>query len=168
MADKPYLILNDGSRLSWLSDEAEPANVRDGQVGEHLDTGDRFIYYRGLWHFQTGDRLKAYFSNAATSTMTSIKISAGLVYLLEVSNPNGVDAFLQLFDVGLDAVTVGTTTPTYSFLVPAGSTASNRGAFDRVLATPLKFLYAICYAVTTTPTGSTAPTSNLTMNVGYV
>lgn len=42
----------DGFRLAWLSDEAPPVNVRDGQLGEHLDTGVKYIYYRNDWHKQ--------------------------------------------------------------------------------------------------------------------
>ena len=170
MAEKPWIQIRsaDGYRLGWVSNEAAPTNQRNGQLGEHLDTGARFIYYHGGWHLQSGNVLLPYFSNAATSTLTPIKGTSALVYVIEVSNPNVVDAFLQLFDLALDAITVGTTAPTYSFLIPAGAGASNRGAFDRIMTVPLKFYRALNYAVTTTPTGNTAPTSTLTLNVGYV
>lgn len=55
MAEKPWIQIRsaDGYRLAWLSNEAEPTNQQDGQLGEHLDTGAKFIYYRGDWHRQS-------------------------------------------------------------------------------------------------------------------
>ena len=61
-----------------------------------------------------------------------VKSSAGAVYAIEVSNPNAADAYLQLFDVANASVTVGTTTPNLSFLVPAGD-----GTTDIAIGDPL-------------------------------
>jgi hypothetical protein len=160
----------DGNRRAWFSTGEEPTEQQDGELGEHIDTGQKLVFWDGKWHKQVPSVepwLKPYFDNAVTSTKLGMKISAGFIHMLEVSNPNVVDSFLQLFDYDLSRVTVGTTTPTYSFLVPAGGGTLNRGAFDRLFPVPLRFSKAIVYAATTTPAGSTAPTNNLTLNAGY-
>lgn len=107
------------------------------------------------------------FDADANNTAQVLKASAGRLYALEVSNPNTTDVFVQLFDVAAGGVTVGTTTPKLSLLVPGGTGASNRGGMDKVFTVPVAFDTAITYAVTTTPTGSADPTSDVTLNAFF-
>ena len=108
-----------------------------------------------------------YFSNAATATATTITSAPASLHSLECSNPNATDVFVQLFNLPARIVTLGTTTPKMSLLVPGGAGASNRGATDKMFDPPIYFDEAMSFAVTTTPAGSTAPTTNSTLNVGY-
>ena len=86
-----------------------------------------------------------------------------VIYNLEVSNPNTVDCYLQLFDFATGDVTVGTTTPAMSLFVPAGDGTLN-GAMDKEYSGGLTFETAITYACTTTATGSGDPTTGLVVN----
>lgn len=111
-----------------------------------------------------GQSRRPYFSNNGTSTKAAIKAGEAHLFALEVSNPNTDDAFIQLFDAAIANVTVGSTTPTLSLLVPAGQSSTVRGAMDKDYPDGVFFGSGITYACTTTPTGSTNPTSALTIN----
>ena len=108
------------------------------------------------------------FDSDGDNTAQAISTASGFLVWIEVSNPNTIDAFIQLFDLAAGDVTVGTTAPKVSFLVPAAASATIRGAFDREFAPPLRFGTAMTYACTTTPTGNTDPTTGLTVNFGFV
>ncbi|MCO6456794.1 MAG: hypothetical protein J5I93_15960, partial [Pirellulaceae bacterium] len=99
------------------------------------------------------------------NTAQTIKGSAGVLYSLEVQNVNAVDCWIQLFDES-GSITVGTTTPKASFLVPAGD-GTKRGAMDKVFTVPLAFSNSIKYACTTTPTGNGDPSTGLVVNASY-
>ena len=65
-------------------------------------------------------------------------------------------------------MTVGTTTPNQSYLVPAGASSTVVGAMDKDFpGEGLNFNTGAVYACTTTPTGSTDPTTGLVLNVIY-
>lgn len=108
-----------------------------------------------------------HFDSDGDNTAQSVKTNPGTVYQIAVSNPNSSDAYLQLFDVAAGSVTVGTTTPNQSYLIPAGD-GTNDGAADKVLSIPIQFDTAITYACTTTATGSGDPTTGLVVNILYV
>ena len=95
-----------------------------------------------------------------------IKASGGVLLALEVSNPNAVDAYLQLFDVAAGSVTVGSTTPKLSFLIPAGD-GTKDGAMDKALVGGIDFLTAITYACTVEVAGNTDPGTGLIVNVVF-
>lgn len=98
------------------------------------------------------------------NTAQVCRADSGWIDYIHVINSNVADAYLQLFDVASASVTVGTTTPTLSFLVPAGD-GVNAAAFEQHFSTPLRFRTAITYACTTTATGSGDPTTGLTVNI---
>jgi hypothetical protein len=113
-------------------------------------------------------RIRSVFDSDGDNTAQAIKTSAGKLFDLEVSNPNTIDSFLQLFDLATGSITVGSTTPRLSFLVPAAASSTIRGAFDRHFGEDgLDFQAAISYSCTTTPTGSTDPSTGLTVNAIY-
>lgn len=113
------------------------------------------------------DGASTVFDADGDNTAQQIKASAGKLYGLEVSNPNTVDAYIQLFDLATGSVTVGTTTPKQSYLVPGGD-GINNGAMDKVFTIPVSFATAITYACTTTATGSGDPTTGLVVNAIYI
>lgn len=100
------------------------------------------------------------------NTPQQVKASAGAIYAIEVSNPNAADAYLQLFDVANGSITVGTTAPNLSFLVPAGD-GTKDGAMDKIFTIPIKFGTAVNYACTTTATGNGDPSTGLIVNILY-
>ena len=98
------------------------------------------------------------------ATVVAIKVTAGKLYGLEASNPNTVSIWLQFFDLATGDVTIGTTTPKMTLVVPKGASASDVGAMDKLWTAGIHFETAIVVAATTTPTGSTAPGTGLDVN----
>jgi len=115
-----------------------------------------------------GRAVSYYFNNALLAAATAVKAGAGTIYFIEVSNPTTDDVYLQLFDVAAADVTLGTTTPTLALMVPAGTSATDRGAMDKMFPEGLYFGAAIAVAITTTATGDTAPGTGATVNIGYL
>lgn len=102
-----------------------------------------------------------FFDATLDATKMTIKASSGYIHSIEVDNQVAARSYLQLFDIVLACVTVGTTVPTQSFTVPAN------GSMDKTFTKPMKFDNAISYAFTTTPTGNSAPACTGTLNIGY-
>lgn len=73
-----------------------------------------------------------------------------------LSNPGTVDAYFQVFDALTADVTVGTTTPKASFIIPAGVSATQAGAYEYT-GPPIHFQKGLVYACTTTSAGGTDP-----------
>lgn len=110
---------------------------------------------------------KPYFDSDGDNTAQAIKTTAGDLYRLHVVNQNTADAYIQFFDTAAAGVTVGSTTPIQSYLVPGGD-GTNSGALDiNLFDAPLTFQTAITYGCTTTATGGTDPTTGLTVNALY-
>lgn len=107
-----------------------------------------------------------YFDADGDNTAQTVKTTGGRIHYLEVSNPNATDAYIQFYDAAAGSVTVGTTTPVQSFLVPAGDGTKDAGT-EKTFNFPWKFNDAITYACTTTATGSTDPTTGLVVNILY-
>ena len=95
-----------------------------------------------------------------TTTVQTVKASAGSLCGWHVFNPNTSVAYLQIFDVA-GSVTLGTTTPKLSLGIPAG------GGANLLVPLGISFANTIKLACTTTETGSTAPASGLTVNIFY-
>lgn len=107
--------------------------------------------------------LTPYRNTALSNSDQAVKASAGRLYTYHIQNPNfDSDVFVHLYDASTASVTVGTTTPTWTWWIPAG------GAVDGVWPVPLIFATAITVAAVTTLTGSVAPTSGVLVNLGYV
>ena len=107
-----------------------------------------------------------HFDADGDNTAQAIKTASGKLWALEVSNPNSADAYLQLFDVATGSVTVGTTVPALSLLVPAGD-GTKDGAMDKNFPMSIEFGTAITYACTTTPAGSGDPSTGLIVNAVF-
>ena len=95
------------------------------------------------------------FNPDSDNVKTVLKASAGKLYKIHARNENAVDCFVQLWDLATGDVTVGTTAPKWSLLVPAGG-----GVLDDH-APPMGFATAMTYASTVEPAGSTDPTIGL-------
>lgn len=109
---------------------------------------------------------RSHFDSDGDNTAQAVKTSGGRIHAIAVANKNNADAFIQFFDTAAASVTVGTTTPVFSILVPKGD-GTLYGQFDTTFTFPVKFNAAITYACTTTPTGSGDPSTGLTVNIFY-
>jgi hypothetical protein len=103
-----------------------------------------------------------------TATVATIKASSGRLHWLHASNPNTQTVFLQIFDALSGSITVGTTTPKWSIAIPPGDGSSIYGQVEFNAPLPAEFATGIAIACTTTPTGSTTPTTGANVNWGTV
>jgi hypothetical protein len=95
------------------------------------------------------------------NTAQACKTTGGRLYGYHVQNPNASDAWIQFYNLATTAVTVGSTVPKLSFIVPAN------GAVEAYMSAPFEFDTAITYAATTTAAGGTDPTVGLVGNFFY-
>jgi len=110
--------------------------------------------------------LSKHFNTSHDGSVVTIKSTYGRLFGFEFLNKNTYDVFLQLFDESGD-ITVGTTTPIQSYMIPAGD-GIIYGRNSKQLNAPISFDNSIKYAVTQEPTGSTAPaTSSIIANALY-
>ena len=79
------------------------------------------------------------------------------VYSMHISNGTAALAYLQVFDLDADAVTVGTTAPTYAIGVPAGQTVNH------VFGKPIIHSTGFTVASTTTRTGAVSAAQEVTI-----
>lgn len=100
-----------------------------------------------------------FLANALSNTAVTVVASAKTLDSYYLHNPNTAKAYVQLFDAA--SVTVGTTVPKWSICVPPESAAN-------LANVNLGFSNSIKVAATTTPTGSTAPSTALDCNFGYI
>lgn len=111
---------------------------------------------------------KPYFQSAADETKRLVKTGVALVNNVHVTNPNTVSLFLQIFDAAAAAdVTLGTTSPNYVIAIPDGTSATLVGAIDKDFPAPLILTLGFLWAITTTPTGATGPTTDCTLSATY-
>ena len=101
-------------------------------------------------------------SDVYTATVTSTKAEVtddpnSLIFSIHISNGTAAIAYLQVFDLDADNVTVGTTAPTYALGVAAGATA------DLVFGKPIQHTTGFTVASTTTRTGSVSASQDVTI-----
>ena len=104
-----------------------------------------------------------FYDETADETVAAMSSESAQLYSLELSNIDAADYFIQLFDLATSDVTLGSTTPTMSFLIPAGD-ASKRGAMDKFWPGGVIFNTALTYAITTTAGGASGPSTDLVLN----
>lgn len=97
--------------------------------------------------------------SALSTTVSSVKASAGEFGGYFCYNPNTTVEYIQVFNAS--SVTLGTTTPLMSLGIPPSSAANLN------IRNGINFSTAIQVAATTTPTGSTAPTTALNCNFWF-
>lgn len=106
--------------------------------------------------------------SAASTNATSVKASAGQVYMITASNVNAAVRYLKLYNKA-SAPTVGTDTPVFTFAIP-GNTAG-AGTNIPVPAVGLAFSTGIAFALTTeaTDAGTTGvAASEIVINLAYL
>jgi hypothetical protein len=113
-----------------------------------------------------GSGYDTHFDSDGDNSAQAARTTGTRLFGIEVSNTNTADAYLQLFNTSTSGVTVGSTTPKLSLLVPAGS-GSNDGAMDKDFTDGIEFDTALTYACTTSATGSGDPSTGLILNLWF-
>lgn len=114
------------------------------------------------------DRVSTFYDEIANATLRLISGRGTLLFSTEASNVDNDTYFLQLFNAAAIAdVTLGTTTPNHSLLIPAGD-GTLHGAMDKHWNPPLDFPLGLVYAITTTAGGNTGPTTAMVLNIGFL
>lgn len=139
-----------------VGSQALAAYVVGGSCAVSQGTASSF---RAALGTATSGGVSSYTRSGLSTTVQTVKSSAGLVYGWVIYNPNTSVAYVQVFNT--TSVTLGTTAPLYSIPVPASQQVS---AFNPVGITHST---AIAIAATTTMSGSTAPTTGLDVNFFY-
>lgn len=98
---------------------------------------------------------------AASTTPLTVKTTAARLYSYFIQNPSVEAVWVHFYNAVVGSVTVGTTVPLWSVWIPAG------GAVDMEADTPKSFGTALSVAVTTTLSGTTAPTTPSIAFIGY-
>lgn len=106
-----------------------------------------------------------YLKTDQTETETEVVEGPCEVSKIECWNLDTGNRFLQCFDADADDVTVGTTTPDWIVLIPAGDGAADYGVGTDDFPAGLVFRNQLTIAVTTTPTGSTGPTNDVVVKI---
>lgn len=141
-----------GADGSAISSNSNPVPVSDAGGSLTVDgTVDLAVTTGGGW--------SKYSNVALSTTVQTVKGSAGKLGGWFIHNPSAATAYVQLFDVS--SVTLGTTVPDQVFGIPTGASANIE------ITAGLAFSTNIKVAATTTATGSSAPATALVVNFWY-
>lgn len=146
--------------LTWRQSTPTPSSGADGDYASIVSSGDGT-----LWVTVTPSRGGGWttsLKNALSTTVSSVKASAGLLGGFYCYNPAAAVTYVQIFNVATGSVTLGTTTPALSFGIPAGG-----GGVHEFVNGLGGFSTAISVAATTTATGSSAPATAIDCNFFY-
>jgi hypothetical protein len=148
------------------ADESSTDSVDEGDAGAARMTLDRKQIVTAQAH-TSGGATPYKLVSAASTNATSVKGSAGQVYMITASNVNAAVRYLKFYNKATSP-TVGTDTPVCTFAIP-GNTAG-AGTNIPVPACGLEFGTGIALALTTeaTDAGSTGVAANeIVVNLGY-
>jgi hypothetical protein len=101
-----------------------------------------------------------FLANGLTTTVTTVKSSAGELGAYHCVNPNAAVSYVQIFDTS-STVTLGITAPVLSLGLPANDGGNIEWGMG------IHFANGIKVAVTTTATGSTASGTAVDCNFAY-
>lgn len=103
-----------------------------------------------------------FYVSTLSNTVTNVKASSGVVYGYSFYNPiSATVAFVQVFKVTAASVTLGTTVPYFTVVVPSGAVAA------RSFQTPVGFASGIAIVAAASTSGSTAPPGQVNVTVDY-
>lgn len=126
------------------ADESATDSVDEGDVGCPRMTLDRKQIVTPYAH-AAGGATPGRLVSAASTNGTVVKASAGTLYALVVMNLNAAVRYLKVYNS--TSVTVGTTTPTWTFPIPASTTGA--GFAVPIPACGIAFGTGICLGITT-------------------
>ena len=138
---------------TWTVQPGNTANTTPWLVSEQAKTAGGATPYKLV--------------SAASTNATSVKGSAGQIYMITASNVNASARYLKLYNKA-SVPTVGTDTPVHTFIIP-GNTAG-AGTNIPVPDCGIEFTTGIAFALTTeaTDVGSTGVAANeIVVNLAY-
>jgi hypothetical protein len=125
-------------------DETATDSADEGDVGAARMTADRKQIVTSYAH-AAGGATPGRLVSAASTNGTVVKASAGTLYTLVVTNLNAAVRYLKVYNSA--SVTVGTTTPVWTFAIPASTTGA--GFNVPIPACGIAFSTGICLGMTT-------------------
>ena len=149
-----------------MADETATDSVDEGDIGIARMTLDRKTIVSTYAHTAGGATPYKLVSGASTNA-TSVKASAGTVYMITASNVNAAVRYLKLYNKA-SSPTVGTDTPVFTFAIP-GNTAG-AGTNIPIPNVGINFSTGIAFALTTeaTDAGTTGVAANeIVVNLAY-
>lgn len=111
----------------------------------------------------------SHYRNIDANAEAAIKASAGTLFWIHAINLTSAVAYLHLYDATTANVTPGTTTPDFTFPIPAQSDGNGAGFNLAFGAAGHSFANAITLVVTTTTNGAAGDpgTNGVMVNAGY-
>lgn len=132
----------------YLADESSTDSVDEGDVGAARMTLDRKQIFTAQPHTSGG--LSIFRSLDLDETEEEVKSSAGCLYKLRITNRASSARYVKIYNAALAGVTVGTTTPVDTIVVPGASSADLATVItENFGGLGLAFDTAICLAATT-------------------
>jgi hypothetical protein len=141
-----------------MADESSTDSVDEGDLGVPRMTLDRKTIVTPEAH-TAGGATPYHLVSAASTNATSVKASAGQIYMITASNVNAAPRYLKLYNKA-SAPSVGSDTPVHTFIIPGNTDGA--GTNIPVPACGLEFTTGIALALTTeaTDAGSTGVAAN--------
>lgn len=107
--------------------------------------------------------MKHFQDNSVSNSPVAVMTDKGNMYGFLAENEDSSDVYLQMFNKAVGDVTVGTTSPDFTYKILAGSQLGKDAQ-----EFPLDFFdTALTIAITTTRTGAAAPTSAASVHVWH-
>jgi len=138
---------------------------QQGNLKTHLavaldSTNDSVTVYNGANSTVAG--LDTIYQAALTNSVVGVKTSTGRLFGWDLSAGGSVAAeYVQIFDLNTTSVTLGTTVPKLSIMIPIASKD------EKAFTIPITFATAISVAATATAGGSGAPATTINANWFY-
>lgn len=156
-------VTNGATGVFCLAVRRDAPAVSSGTAGDYSEMN--ISGQGGMWVTPTPSVGGGWTQNSQTSltnTKTQISSVACNVGGYIIANPNAAFTYIQVWDLASASVTVGTTAPTWTIGVPANGTANMMIAGGGALHAT-----GFTIAATTSPTNSTAPSSNVQTTFFY-
>ena len=132
-----------------------------------ISAGSNLVGDVGLSGARTSGGTTMYRNIDVDETEDAVKASAGQLYFIQCTNIDATPIYLHFYNAGTGSVTVGSTTPDLTFLVPSQGDANGAG-FVLSIPNGIAFSTAITVAATTTVGGSSGPAANeVLLNIGF-
>ncbi len=154
--------------LAVRRDTAASGTSADGDYATlNVDANGRLHSNAVLSSTTTGGATPGKLVSAASTNATSVKASAGTLYMLTASNTNAAARYLKIYNKA-SAPTVGTDVPVYTFLIPGSSTGAgtNIPLPAQGIALGTGFALALTTGAADADTGAVAA-SEIVVNYAY-
>lgn len=131
-------------------------------VAATLNASTNLVGMVGLSASTSSAALTNFYNASLTNTVTAVKTSAARMHEYDLYNPNSTGVWVQLFNLAVASVTLGTTAPTRTIYIPATSGRDWSSPYSSSWST------ALTIACTTTNTNNVAPASPIQAYIGYI